>query len=356
LRNPLAPIRNAVALLRMRESPELKWVSDVIERQSMHLSRLLDDLLDVSRITRGKVELRKERVALADVVLTAVETSRPLIDARHHALDASAPSLRLDLIADPVRLAQCISNLLNNAARYTPAGGRIQLICAHHGRDLTIRVRDNGIGMSKDLLPQVFDMFTQGRSQKDQAQGGLGIGLSLVREFAQLHGGCVEARSDGPGMGSEFVLQLPIVEVTPLADSAAGPRAEQPVMAMAAGRCRVLVVDDNQDSAETLKKLLVMLGNEVRVAQDGVEAVETARQFAPSVAVMDLGMPRMDGYEAARRMRALPHGQAMLLIALTGWGQQEALSRSREAGYDHHLIKPVDLGALQRLIARPAPH
>jgi signal transduction histidine kinase len=350
LRNPLAPIRNAVELMRITDDPDMRWAREVIERQSLHLARLVDDLLDVSRITRGQVELRRERVALADVLLAAVDPSRPLIEGKQHTLEIDAPAQRIVLDADPVRLAQCISNLLNNAARYTPAGGKVSLTCRTQGTTLAIRVRDSGIGMPQELLPNVFDMFIQGGASKE-AQGGLGIGLALVRGFVQMHGGSVRVSSEGVGKGSEFAIEMPVVVEHAEAPAAvSAPHAAEPKRANGKST-RILVADDNEDGVETLKLLLTMLGNEVCTARDGVEALEAAKNFEPSIAILDLGMPRVDGYEAARRIRELPGAAAMKLIALTGWGQQEAQRRSREAGYDHHLVKPVDLDVLQRLLA-----
>jgi PAS domain S-box-containing protein len=350
LRNPLAPIRNSLSVLRMAGGGSgAERVHEMMERQVDQMVRLVDDLLEVSRITRGKIELRHERVELEAVVRAAVETSRPLLEAARHRLELSLPAEPLILEADPVRLAQVFANLLNNAAKYTEAGGRIALAARRQGDEAVVSVRDDGIGIAAEQLPEVFDPFIQVDRTLGRAQGGLGIGLTLVRRLVQLHGGRVEAHSDGPGTGSEFRVTLPLASASArtAADQEAAP---EPLAAVAAPR-RILVVDDNHDAADSLGMLLRVLGVESQVAHDGVSALQAVGTFRPHMVLLDLGMPGMDGYEVARRVRERTAGDGALLIALTGWGQPEDRRRTREAGFDHHLVKPVDLGALQSLLA-----
>jgi PAS domain S-box-containing protein len=350
LRNPLAPIRNAAQLLKRLGPPvpELQWARDVIDRQVEHLGRLVDDLLDVSRITQGKITLRKKKVDLVNIIANAVEASRPLIEARNHKLSVALPKHPLPVEGDPTRLTQIISNLLNNAAKFTPEGGVIWLSAEAVGGQIVLRVRDTGAGIAADLLPHVFDLFRQADRSLDRAQGGLGVGLTLVRSLLDLHGGSVEAFSDGPNRGSEFVVRLPAldtqVEVGRAASVIAGH--ERPVAAY-----RILVVDDNTDSAESIALLLELNGHHVRMAHDGPMALEVADSFHPEIVVLDIGLPGMDGYEVARRLRNGGVTHEVLLIALTGYGQAEDRLRSHAAGFDHHLIKPVDIDALQDLIA-----
>ncbi|HKI37080.1 MAG TPA: response regulator [Gemmataceae bacterium] len=359
LRNPLAPIRNALAILRLADgdSARLDQARGLMERQVRQMVRLIDDLLDISRITRGKIELRKERVTLAEVVNSAVESSRPLIDLGGHTLTVTLPPRPVHLEADPTRLAQVLLNLLNNAAKYTEPGGRIGLTASLLDSDgrfppctLEVRVRDTGIGIPKEMLPRVFDMFTQVERSVDRAQGGLGIGLSLVRGLVQLHGGTVEAHSDGPGRGSEFVVRLPLPAQEPAeARSAAVP--PPPGSNGTGGRRRVLVVDDNTDAAHSLAMLLGMMGYETSTANDGPAALREAAAARPDVVLLDIGMPGMSGYEVARELRRTPGLSAALLVAMTGWGQEEDRRRSLEAGFDRHLVKPVDLAALEQILA-----
>ncbi|MDI1475592.1 PAS domain-containing protein [Polyangium sp. y55x31] len=351
LRNPLAPIRNAVQLLKARgpQEPKLVWCRNVIDRQVQHMARLLEDLLDVSRISRGKLELRRERVALASVIDVAVETSRPVIEAGRHQLTVSLPAGSLCVDGDPVRLAQIFSNLLNNAAKYTPEEGKIALSVERRGAAVVVSVKDNGIGITSDMLPKVFDMFAQAAPALERAQGGLGIGLSLVKGLVELHGGKVSARSDGANGGSEFRVELPIVSV---------PQDSEPHEDAAPAlvvKHRVLVVDDNVDNADSLAALLEIMGSEVRTAYDGEQALRIAESFKPTVMLLDIGMPRMNGYQVCRRLRELPWGRAIWLIAMTGWGQAEDRRQSREAGFDHHLVKPVDNTALMKLLAERGP-
>jgi PAS domain S-box-containing protein len=358
LRNPLAPIRNAVQIFRGvgLPGPELQWATEVIDRQVHQMTRLVDDLLDVSRITRGKIELRRERVELAAVVSSAVEASRPLIEKLGHELIVTLPPQPVQLDADPTRLAQVLSNLLNNAAKYTDNAGRIRLTAEVQNHHLLIRVKDSGIGIPAEMLPRVFEMFTQVDRSLERAEGGLGIGLTLVHRLVEMHGGTVEARSDGPGKGSEFIVCLPLgVDVN---DQEPEGRTEgrtegrmDDERAVAAVTRRILVVDDNWDSAESLVMFLRMLGNDVHTAHDGLEAVEVAATFRPDVVLLDIGLPRLNGYEAARQIREKSGTDEIVLVAVTGWGQDEDRRRSREAGFDYHLTKPVDFDALQRLLA-----
>jgi CheY-like chemotaxis protein/two-component sensor histidine kinase len=327
--------------------PELQWARDVIDRQVQQMTRLVDDLLDVSRISRGKIELRKEQVDLARVVSSAVEASRPLIEKWGHELTVTIPPEPLQLDADLTRLSQVLSNLLNNAAKYTDHGGRISLTAEQQNAQVVIRVKDTGIGIPPEMLQRIFEMFKQVDRSRERAEGGLGIGLTLVQRLVEMHGGSVEAHSPGPGQGSEFVLRLP------LAFEVARPQAPKPAPESAAApvTCRILVVDDNQDSADSLAILLRSMGNEVRTAYDGFDGVCLAAEFQPDIVLLDIGLPTMNGYQAARQIREQPSGQDRTLIALTGWGQNEDRRRSNEAGFDHHLTKPIDFGVLRQLIS-----
>jgi signal transduction histidine kinase len=352
MRNPLAPLRNALHILRLAGNNPVvvSQVRDLMERQLTHLIRLVDDLLDVSRITRGKIDLRRERVDLADVVRNAVEISRPQIEAGRHELAVELPHEPLPVDGDPVRLAQVLANLLNNSSKYTPEGGRIGVTVGRQGEEAVVRVRDNGIGIPPERLPHIFEMFAQLDRDQDRTQGGLGIGLTLVRSLVQMHGGTITAHSEGAGRGSEFVVRLPLApraSAPPPAEASAG-RGGAP----AAPRRRVLVVEDNVDSARTLGMLLEIMGHEVRVAHDGESALEAAPGFAPQVVLCDIGLPRMDGYEVARRLRGLPGVREAVLVAQTGWGQEEDRRRSESAGFDYHLLKPIDPDALNELLVR----
>ncbi len=348
LRNPLAPVRHAVEVLRLRDTglPELNWARDLIGRQVTHLARLVDDLLDVSRITRGKIQLHREEIDAAQVVASAVETSRPLIEAHNHFLAVAVEPGPLRLHADPARLAQVLTNLLNNAAKYTPDGGRICLKAACEGGQVVFRVCDTGAGIPREMLGKVFDLFTQVDHSLDRAQGGLGVGLTLVRSLVEMHGGTVEAYSDGPGQGSEFVVRLPA-----LAGSTAAPAGEESAGGEWVGApCRVLVVDDNQDAADSLAMLLRLDGHEVHTAHDGPSALEVAREFLPRVVLLDLGLPGLDGYQVARRLREGPDTRDVFLVAVSGYGQDEDRQRSRQAGFDHHLVKPINFSELRQLL------
>jgi CheY-like chemotaxis protein len=323
----------------------------MMDRQVAHMVRLVDDLLEISRITRGKIDLRKTRVDLAAVIQAAVETSRPLVEASSHALSVALPEAPLFVEGDTVRLTQVFANLLNNAAKYTDDGGHIDVSAGADGTHAVIEVRDSGVGIDAQALPRVFDMFMQVDAERGRAQGGLGIGLTLARNIAQMHGGSVSAHSEGLGRGSRFVVRLPRLEAQDVA--AAEPAAVGALDPLT----RVMVVDDNRDAADTLGTLLGVLGAEVRVTHCGAEALDVFADYRPEVVLLDLGMPDMDGYEVARRIRERPDSSEVTIIALSGWGQESDRRSSQAAGFDHHLVKPADLGALQALInsrARPS--
>jgi PAS domain S-box-containing protein len=349
LRNPLAPVRSALEVLRLRkvQDPKVERAHATIDRQVTHLTRLVDDLLDVSRITRGLIELHREPVDLATVVSHAVEMVAGAVQARGHELMVSLPTRPVRLEADATRLTQVVFNLLNNAAKYTEPGGRIWLTAEREGSEVVVRVRDTGVGIAPELLPRVFDLFTQGERTLDRSQGGLGLGLTLVRSLVEMHGGRVEAHSAGPGKGSEFVARLPALP----AAAAESPRAPAP-QPPAARPVRVMVVDDNVDVAEAVAMLLEDLGHVVQIAHSGPQALELARDFRPEAVFLDIGLPGMDGYEVAQRLRAEPGLEGMLLAALSGYGQEEDHGRSRESGFDEHLVKPVGSEELQALLAR----
>jgi signal transduction histidine kinase/ActR/RegA family two-component response regulator len=348
LRNPLAPLRNALSILRLRgaDAQILEQTRNIMERQLQQMVRLIDDLMDISRVTRGKIELRKERLDLAAVIRDALETSRPLIEESGHEIQVSCPPEPLFLNADPTRLAQVFANLLNNAAKYTPRGGRIWLTAERQEDSVFVKVRDTGVGIPAHMLLRIFETFTQVDRSLERPQGGLGIGLALVRSLVELHGGSVVARSDGPGQGSELIVRLP-VEPPPGKAKAPGEDGKQGIMA----KHRILVVDDNKDSADSLAMLLTLQGSEVRTAYDGLEAIEAAASFKPDVILSDIGMPGLDGYQAAQRIRERLHGSKVVLVAMTGWGQEEDKRRSMAAGFDFHLVKPVDPADLERLLS-----
>jgi len=350
LRNPLAPVRNALQILRTSDLSDerQRWSRDVMDRQVRHMARLVDDLLDVARIRGGLIALRKESVDLAAVLERAVETARPVLDAKRHELIVRPPSPPVRLVADPTRLAQVFSNLLQNAAKYTDEGGRIELTAGRDGDAVAVRVKDNGRGIRPSLLSKVFDLFTQGDRSLARTQGGLGIGLTLVRSLVQSHGGTVEAFSAGEGQGSEFVVRLPVVDSEVGAPS---PAAEGGTARRAVPARRILVVDDNRDGAESLALLLRTGGHEVRTAHDGPGALEAARAFRPHVVFLDIGLPGMDGYEVARRLRKEPGMEKGLLAALTGYGQEEDRRKAMEAGFNVHLVKPADIDTLQNIMA-----
>ena len=350
LRNPLAPLRNGLQVMRLAgdDANAVARARAMMERQLAHMVRLIDDLLDVSRIGRHKMELRRARVGLADVVDNAVETARPVIEAAGHNLCVSLPPEPVLLDADLTRLAQVLSNLLTNSAKYTKSGGHIWLTAERRGDEVVASVRDTGIGIPAEALPHVFDMFSQVDRSIERSTGGLGIGLALVKGLVEMHGGTVEAESDGPGKGSTFTVRLPALGASDGPMSATSPGDDR---LLSVSKRRILVVDDNQDSARTMSGLLTLLGHEVRTAFDGMEAVEAAQQFVPEVILMDVGMPRLNGYEAARRIREQPWGRDVIIIALTGWGQAGDRLQSREAGCDDHLVKPVNLPDLEKLLA-----
>jgi PAS domain S-box-containing protein len=347
LRNPLAPIRNGLQVLRLSQDPRVRERSQqMMDRQLTHLVRLVDDLLDVSRIGRNKMELRRARVRLAEVVGSAVETARPLIDAAGHRLEVRLPHAPVVLDADLTRLAQVFSNLLTNSAKYTEPGGRIRLTAERGRGAVEVVVSDTGIGIPAAALPKIFDMFSQVDRSIERATGGLGIGLALVKGLVEMHGGTVTAESEGPGRGSTFRVVLPTAEPVP-----EPPPPEAGGDARRAGPARrILVVDDNRDGAESLTEMLGLLGNEARVAHDGLEAVDAAARFRPEVILMDVGMPRLNGLDATRRIRGQPWGRDVTIIALTGWGQEGDRERSHEAGCDGHLVKPVNLSDLDKLL------
>jgi len=348
LRNPLAPIRYALAGNKKagRTPEQRKRAEDIIERQVTHMSRLLDDLLDISRITRGTLELKKNPTELTLAVGTAIETARPILDAKNHTLSLDLPTTAVRLEADPVRLAQAFSNLLINAAKYTDPGGHIQLRAAQDGHEVVVTIRDNGIGISADMMPRLFTLFSQAQTALGRAEGGLGIGLSLVRGVVTLHGGSIEARSDGPGTGSEFIVRLPIG--TPLAE-VTDIEATAENLVPGAG-LKILVVDDNRDAADACASLLELSGHHVQTAYTGRHALELAETFRPHAVLMDIGLPDFSGYELATKIRAAPWGRGVLLIAVTGWGQEEDRRRALEAGCDHHLTKPIAPETVESLL------
>lgn len=347
LRNPLAPLRNAIEILRLQgmQTPESQWAVDIMGRQMQQMTRLIDDLLDIARITGNKLELKKEVIDLSDVLRVAIETSKPLIESSGHEFSVSLPQRPIYLKGDIVRIAQAISNLLNNAAKYTESGGHIWLSAECRGRDAVIVVRDSGIGIAAEMLPHVFDMFRQAGSSG--TKGGLGIGLTLAKRLIKMHRGSIHVESKGLGKGSLFAVHLPII----LEEEAATRHAERPIVPDAASM-RILIVDDNEDAVSTLNMMLHLAGHHTRTARDGIEAVDLANTYRPNVVLLDIGMPRMNGYEAAETIRKQSWGQNMALIAMTGWGQESDRQRSKEAGFDEHLVKPVDPQVLLRLLKK----
>jgi PAS domain S-box-containing protein len=370
LRGPLDPIRNAVQFLQLKapDEPDLRWARDVIDRQVQHMTRLIDDLLDLGRIGQGKLELRLEEHTLQDVVTLAVETNRTAIEGRGHQLELVDETEPLPVQADPARLNQVLSNLLTNAAKFTPPGGRIVVTIERDGDHAAFRVRDNGMGIPNDRLAWIFDLFAQLESKPEGASGGLGIGLSMVRRLVEMHGGTVEASSDGLGTGTEFVVRLPISttgsagmnrSARPAPASVSPPTVETPFRAPApprlevvptAPRRRVLLVDDNGDARETLAQVLRLWGYELEAVEDGHAAIAAARKFRPDAIVMDIGLPGMDGHELARQLRQIRELDDTVLIALTGHGDDEARRRSAAAGIDHHAVKPAQLVELRALL------
>jgi PAS domain S-box-containing protein len=356
LRNPLAPIRHSLEILKLAgpASPVSERVRDMLDRQVNHLVRLVDDLMEVSRITRSNIQLRKETIDLRDALRSAVESSRPMIDGSGQSLTIDLPAQSVWVDGDMVRLTQVFTNLLNNASKFTPVGANIWLSVSRRAAGVAVSVRDDGIGIPADMLGSVFDMFTQLNRSAARGQGGLGIGLTLVRRLVEMHGGQVEAHSPGSGAGSEFVVTLPLSEAADTRD----PRRDVVRRPALAGR--ILVVDDNKDAANSLGALLKLLGAEVDIVYDGPTALARLSEFRPSAIILDIGMPGMDGYEVARKIREDSEFHDVMLIAMTGWSQEEDRVRSRSAGFHHHLIKPADIEALQALLikageAKPAP-
>jgi CheY-like chemotaxis protein/nitrogen-specific signal transduction histidine kinase len=351
LRNPLGAITNAAELLKQLGPLEgdLQWARDVIDRQASHLARIVDDLLDVSRISRGLIVLRREPIPVASAVALALETARPLIEARRQGFTSEVSPDPIWVDGDATRLAQVIGNLLSNAARYTPQGGTISLRVTREGAEVVARVQDTGIGISAEMLPRVFDLFVQAERPLDRAPGGLGLGLTLARRLTEMHGGRLEAFSAGPGHGSEFVVRLPLFTGE---RPAARPR---PVLMYEAVRRRILIVEDNVDAGETLALGFGARGHEVRVAQDGPSALETAAEFHPEVVLLDIGLPGMDGYEVGRRLKAATGSEGIVLVALTGYGREEDRQRAREAGFDHHLVKPITPDAILAALGPARP-
>jgi PAS domain S-box-containing protein len=346
LRNPLAPMRNALQIFKMPGVDEstISRVRDMMERQLLHLIRLVDDLLDVSRIMRGKVELQRETVDLVSVLGQAVEMSRPIIDQQGHDLIVSAPEQGIVINGDPVRLAQILNNLLVNAAKYTPEPGRIWLRAERRDGGVSIRIKDTGIGIAPDLLPRIFDLFVQAERTLARSQGGLGIGLTLVKRLVEVHGGKVQARSEGPGKGSEFEVWLPT-----LSERAGSVNDPAPASLGSVHPRRILIVDDNLEAAETAATLLKLWGHEVNVVNDGLAVLQAVRDLRPEIILLDIGLPGMTGYEVARQIRSEPEFDSLVIAAMTGYGQVEDFRRTKEAGFNYHLTKPLDPGRLQAL-------
>jgi PAS domain S-box-containing protein len=353
LRNPLTPLQNSLELLR--RAGDNKWMNEqarnMMERQVSQLVRLVDDLLDVSRITKGKLQIRKERMELRDALNIAIESARPLIETSAHELTVTMPHEPIYVQADLVRLAQVFLNLLNNAAKYTDRAGHIWLTAERRGNEAVVAVRDTGIGIASEHLPHVFEMFAQVASALERSQGGLGIGLSLVKGLVELHGGTIDVRSGGPKAGSEFTVHLPVMDV-PIEAPLVSCRGEK---VSRVAKLRILVVDDLRDSADSMAMMLQTMGHETCKAYDGIEALQAAAAFQPSIVLLDIGLPKMNGYEVARHIREQPWGGNVALVALTGWGQEEDKRRALEAGFDHHLTKPVEAAALEKLLAGLAP-
>ena len=350
LRNPLAPVRNAVQFLKLKGSggPEVQRASEMIDRQIRAMSRLIDDLMDVSRINQGRIELRREMVDLNEVLTEAIEATQALIDEAGHQLKVVRVAGPLLAYADRTRLAQAFMNLLNNAVKYTDPGGTIELTASRLDGEVVVAVRDSGIGIHPHRLETVFEMFSQEESALSRSRGGLGIGLSLTQRLVQMHGGSVRASSGGLGSGSAFEVRLPLEEAQP---GAAGPEAEPQALFPAGDELRILVADDNRDAADTLSTLLEVMGHAVRSVHDGESAVAAAADFDPQLVLLDIGMPKLNGYEACRAIRVQPGGGGRTVVAVTGWGQPEDVRCAKDAGFDHHLVKPIDMAALSQLIS-----
>jgi CheY-like chemotaxis protein len=347
LRNPLAPIFTALHVMRLRDGEHSAAERAIIERQAHHLVRLVDDLLDVSRITRGKVELKRQRIETAQFVARAIEMASPILEHRQHRLNVVVATRGLTVDGDPERLAQVVSNLLTNAAKYTEHGGLITITARKQAGQVVISVKDTGIGIEPEMLPRIFEMFVQEKQAIDRAQGGLGLGLTIVRSMVALHGGTVDVTSQGRNRGAEFIVRLPAAE----------GRASVPAAAPAGDRAtpeggrRVLIVDDNEDAADLMAEALESMGHSTRVAYDGPQALRLVGDFVPDVALVDIGLPVMDGHELARRLRESPQLSELRIVAVTGYGQEADRQRSREAGFDAHLVKPVDVDRLADIIA-----
>jgi len=352
LRNPLSPVRNGLQVLQVKygNEPEVNRLAEMMNRQVGQLARLVDDLLDVSRITRGKVNLRREKVDLRTIVNQAVEASRPLIDSRRHELSVESLADPILLNADPSRLTQVVGNLLNNAAKYTDEGGQIGLHVFREGDQAVVRVRDTGVGISSEMLPQVFDLFTQIDRTVDRSQGGLGVGLTLVRSLVELHAGTVHVSSPGAGRGSEFVIRLPVLPSTTSVDSEIRVVPQSPRVPSKSQR--ILIVDDNADAADSLAMILRLSGHQVWTAYRGSTALEVAETQRPDVILLDIGLPGMDGYEVARRLRRNPDMSGIALVALTGYGHEDDRRKTRDVGFDQHLVKPVDPVELMGLLSQ----
>jgi PAS domain S-box-containing protein len=347
LRGPLAPMRNMFEVMKRTHDAEdfVDQFRGTMERQLGQLTHLVDDLIDVSRITRGKIELRKEHVELASILHHSVEATRPSAEAAHHHVRVSLPQEPVYLDADPMRLVQVFTNLLSNAFKYTEPGGTIVLSAAAECGEAVVRVKDSGVGLTREQLDRVFEMFSQVDRSLERTQGGLGIGLTLARRLVELHDGMIEARSEGPGKGSEFVVRFPSVPAMPKGEPVHHDTTPTTLPA------RILIVDDNPDTAASLQMLLDLTGHETRIAHDGVEAVEAAERFRPQVVLLDIGLPKLNGFDTCRRIRAQAWGKDIIIIALTGWGQEADRRKSKEAGFDHHMVKPVDYAALTKILA-----
>ncbi len=349
LRNPLMPIRNGLQIMRIStDQREFEEIRNIMDRQVTHLVRLIDDLLDVSRVSRGKIELRKEVVSVEKAVQAAIEVSRPLIELGKHTFTTDIPLEPLWIEADLTRIAQVLSNLLNNAAKYTPAGGGIALTIVRQADEVVIAVADNGVGIPQDMLPKIFELFTQVKNGSEHSRGGLGIGLALSKQLTEMHGGSIFAESAGVGKGSVFAVRLP------LAETSAPASLEKPKIAISPKRLKVLVVDDHASAAETTGQMLALVGHDIVLAHDGPEALAVAREARPDVIMLDIGLPGMSGYDVCRELRKDPAFQHTTLIAQTGWGQERDREQAYEAGFDHHLTKPLDLGDLSHLLAKIA--
>jgi CheY-like chemotaxis protein len=354
LRNPLAPIRNAVQIMRGAAEPELGHARGIIERQTEQLVRLVDDLMEISRIGRGRIHLQLQRVELASAIAMAVEASRSLIDSGGHTLSVELPAHPLPVEGDSTRLSQIFANLLNNAAKYTPPGGHIRLVAQARGGEAVVSVADTGVGIPAHMLARIFDLFAQVDASAEHTQGGLGIGLTVAQQLALLHGGRIEAASEGQDRGSVFTVHLPLQPAREEDPRSGEQGSGDPHTRPGAAR-RVLVVDDNADAAESLCILLQMAGHTVCTAGDGLAAVRLAQEFQPDVVLLDIGMPGINGYEAAARIRALPEGGHIQLIALTGWGQDSDRQKAAAAGFDYHLTKPADPELVERILAEGPP-